>query len=222
MPSHDVSIGVHPLTVAKPRRRTNLTAIGLGILAAALTAQVATADYHGTGQMDTRVAVQDFAFAPAIVSITVGTSVVWEVRKDPEQHTVTPVEPGSFAASGQLSAGDDYPVQFSDPGRYDYVCSLHPFMTGTVIVEAVAVATQTAATVTVAPSASLSAEALSTAVVPSPIASPSLAEPIDGGSDGTTQVVILALILLIGVAGAGGLLWRRSTRHGGGSGGPTD
>lgn len=216
MPSHDVSIGVHPLTVAKPRRRTNLTAIGLGILAAALTAQVATADYHGSGQMDTRVAVQDFAFAPAIVSITVGTSVVWEVRKDPEQHTVTPVEPGSFAASGQLSAGDDYPVQFSDPGRYDYVCSLHPFMTGTVIVEAVAVAT-----LTVAPSASPSAGALSADVVPSPFPSP-LVQPISGGSDGTTQVVILALILLIGVAGAGALIRRRSTRHSGGGGGPSD
>ena len=173
---------------------------------AALTAQIATADYHGTGEGEARVAVQDFAFAPATVTIAAGTSVVWEVRKDPEQHTVTPVEVGSFTGSGQLFAGDDYAARFTDPGRYDYVCSLHPFMTGTVIVEAVATAT-----VTAAPPASVAS------VAPSP----SPAEPIDSGSDGTTWVVALALIFLVGVAGAGGLLWRRSTRHGGGSG-PTD
>ena len=170
---------------------------------AALTAQIATADYHGTGEGEARVAVQDFAFAPATVTIAAGTSVVWEVRKDPEQHTVTPVEVGSFTGSGQLFPGDDYAVRFTDPGRYDYVCSLHPFMTGTVIVEAVSTASLSAA-----PRAS---------VAPSP----SPAEPIDSGSDGTTWVVALALIFLVGVAGAGGLLWRRSTQHGGGSG-PTD
>ena len=171
----------------------------------AVTAQVATADYHGTGQMETTVAVQDFAFSPAIVTIAAGTAVVWEVRKDTEQHTVTPLESGSFAGSGQLFAGDDYTARFTDPGRYAYVCSLHPFMTGTVIVEAVPAA------LTAAPPASVASVA----------ASPSLAEPIDGGSDSPAGVVMLFVIVLIGVAGAGALLWRRSTRHGG-AGGPAD
>ena len=202
---------MHPLTDPRPRRRANLTAIGLGILVSALTAQVATADYHGTGEGEARVAVQDFAFAPATVTVAAGTSVVWEVRNDPEQHTVTPVEVGSFAGSGQLFAGDDYAVRFPDPGRYDYVCSLHPFMTGTVIVEAVATATPAAAP-TAAPVASVAS------VAPSP----SLAEPVDGGSDNSTgAVAILAVMLLFGVAGAGALLWRRSTRHEG-AGGLTD
>ena len=197
---------MHTVTIPKRRRRANLTAIGLGILLAALTAQVATADYHGTGEGEARVAVQDFAFAPATVTIAAGTSVVWEVRKDPEQHTVTPVEAGSFTASGQLFAGDDYAVRFPDPGRHDYVCSLHPFMTGTVIVEAVATAT-----VTAAPLASVAS------VAPGP----SLAEPVDGGSASAAGVVMLAVMLLFGVASAGALLWRRSTRHGG-AGGPAD
>lgn len=197
---------MHTVTIPRRRRRANLTAIGLGILMAALTAQVAAADYHGTGEGEARVAVKDFAFAPAILTVPAGTAVVWEVRNDPEQHTVTPVEVGSFAGSGQLFAGDDYAVRFPDSGRYDYVCSLHPFMTGTVIVEAVATATLTAT-----PLASVASVAPST----------SLAEPIDGGSDSTAGVVMLAVMLLFGVAGAGALLWRRSTRHGG-AGGPAD
>jgi len=201
---------MHPLTDPRPRRRANLTAIGLGILVSALTAQVATADYHGMGEGEARVAVQDFAFAPVTVTVAAGTSVVWKVRNDPEQHTVTPVKVGSFAGSGQLFAGDDYAVRFPDPGRYHYVCSLHPFMTGTVIVEAVATATLTAA-----PLASV-------ASVASDAPSPSLAEPVDGVSDNSTgAVAVLAVMLLFGVAGAGALLWRRSTRHGG-AGGPAD
>lgn len=198
---------MHPLTVPKPRRQANLTALGLGILAAALTAQVASADYHGTGQLDARIAVQDFAFAPGIITVTAGTSVVWEVRKDPEQHTVTPVEAGSFTASGQLFAGDDYRVRFNDPGRYDYVCSLHPFMTGTVIVETVA-----AASLTAAPGTSASAGALPGDSILSLVASPPV-EPIVGASDGSASVLILAVILIIGVASIGTLIRRRSTRH---------
>ncbi len=203
---------MHTVTVPRRRQRAILTAIGLGILMAVLSARVATADYHGTDEAEARVAVQDFAFAPAIVTITAGTSVVWEVRDDPEQHTVTPVEAGSFAGSGQLFAGDDYALRFTDPGSYDYVCSLHPFMTGTVIVEAVATTALTAAPV---------ASVASIGSVGSAAPGPSLTEPIDGGSGTTAGVVILTLILLAGVAGAGALLWRRSTRHGGG-GGPAD
>lgn len=179
--------------------------MGLGLLLSTLTVQVATADYHGTDAGGARVAVQDFAFAPGIVTITAGSSVVWEVRNDPEQHTVTPVEAGSFAGSGQLFAGDDYAVRFTDPGRYDYVCSLHPFMTGTVIVEAVA-----RTTVDPAPVASVASVAPAAPVAPEP----SPTAPTDGGSSTTAGVVFVTLILLAGVAGA--LLWRRSTRHGGG------
>ena len=180
-----------------------MTAIELGILIAALTAQVASADYHGTADADARVAVQDFAFAPAIITITAGSAVSWEVRKDPEQHTVTPVQAGSFTASGQLFAGDDFTVRFTDPGRYDYVCSLHPFMTGTVVVEAVA-----AATLTAAPRASMASVA---SVAPSP----TLAEPVDGASDNSTAAAtILVVILIVGGASIGALLWRRSSRQG--------
>lgn len=83
---------------------------------------------------DARVAVEGFAFTPPTITIPAGGSVVWAVRKDPEQHTVTPTTAGSFAGSGPLFDGDDYTVRFDTPGRYDYVCSFHPFMTGSVIV----------------------------------------------------------------------------------------
>ncbi|MEO6207923.1 MAG: plastocyanin/azurin family copper-binding protein [Candidatus Limnocylindrales bacterium] len=199
------------LIVPTRRRRAKVFAPCLGALAAMFMTQVVIAASPVPAASSARVAVEDFAFTPSSITIAVGGSVVWAVRKDPEQHTVTPTEADAFVGSGQLSDGDDYAITFGQPGIYEYVCSLHPFMTGTVIVEAVA---------STAPTAAPLASVASVGSVASVSPGPSSTEPIDGGSGSTTGVVILTLILLAFMAGAGALLWRRSTRREGG-GGPT-
>ncbi len=180
----------------------------LGVLAAILTAQVvvAASPPANPGPTSARVAVEDFAFTPASITIAVGGSVVWAVRKDPEQHTVTPVEPDSFVGSGQLLAGDDYTVTFAEPGRHDYVCSLHPFMTGTVIVETAA-ATQTAP-----PAASGSDPASALVPVPSASVDPTV-EPTLSGASGPPSMVVVAVVVAI-VLGLGfGLVAARQRRR---------
>lgn len=176
-----------------------MLAVWLGALAAMLMTQTVVAASPAPGPVATsaRVAVEDFAFTPSSITIAVGGSVVWAIRKDPEQHTVTPTEPDSFVGSGQLSDGDDYAVTFDLPGRYDYACSLHPFMTGTVIVQAVATV---APTRSAPPTASGSVRASPLVPVPSSSsAGPTVATPANGTSSGAPAALAIALIVAVGV-----------------------
>jgi amicyanin len=77
------------------------------------------------------VSIRDFAFAPATVTVRVGTTVTW-TNADGEPHTVTAKD--KTFASPTLNNGGAYRFTFTRPGRYDYLCTIHPFMTGTVVV----------------------------------------------------------------------------------------
>ena len=77
------------------------------------------------------VAISDYAFKPATLTIAAGTKVVW-TNKDDDPHTVT-ADDGAFDSKG-LGQGDSYARVFSKPGRWTYHCSAHPFMKGVVIV----------------------------------------------------------------------------------------
>jgi plastocyanin len=77
------------------------------------------------------VSIKGFAFAPASVSVKVGTTVTW-TNKDEEPHTVA-ANGGSFRSS-PLTPGAAFRYRFTKPGSYPYVCTLHPFMRGTVVV----------------------------------------------------------------------------------------
>lgn len=79
------------------------------------------------------VAIKDFAFSPAAITVNAGQSVRF-VNRDDEAHTVT-ARDGSFD-SGGLDTGASWTHRFEKPGRYAYFCELHPYMTGTVIVVA--------------------------------------------------------------------------------------
>ena len=77
------------------------------------------------------IAVSDFKFKPATVTITAGQSVRF-VNRDQEAHTVTASD-NSFDSAG-LDTGGAWTHTFTRPGRYTYYCELHPYMKGTVIV----------------------------------------------------------------------------------------
>ena len=78
------------------------------------------------------VRIADFAFSPTTVTVRVGTRVTWTNRQLDIQHTVT-ADGGSFG-SGPLSTGSSFSHVFIQAGTYTYHCSIHPDMTGTVIV----------------------------------------------------------------------------------------
>jgi YVTN family beta-propeller protein len=78
------------------------------------------------------VSIAGFAFGPQTVTVKAGAKITW-TNNDGAAHTVT-FKDGSGSKS--LSPGDTFTRAFDRPGTYAYACSFHPYMTGTVIVEA--------------------------------------------------------------------------------------
>jgi plastocyanin len=77
------------------------------------------------------VTIRNFAFGPSAVTVKPGTTVHW-ANRDSEAHTVTS-DTGAFS-SPVLQPNAGYSFTFTKPGTYAYHCTIHPFMTGTVVV----------------------------------------------------------------------------------------
>ena len=77
------------------------------------------------------VKISNFKFSPATITVKAGRTVVW-TNKDAIGHSV------NFNTvkvnSKTLSQGARFSHTFSTPGTYHYICAIHPFMHGTVIV----------------------------------------------------------------------------------------
>ena len=80
------------------------------------------------------VAIDNFAFGPAAITVAAGTKVTWTNRDD-EPHTVVSADAPRAFKSGALDTGDSFSFTFDKPGTYRYFCSIHPHMTGTVVVK---------------------------------------------------------------------------------------
>lgn len=81
----------------------------------------------------TSVTISGFAFSPQIVTVKAGTTVTWN-NHDSEAHTVTATTGSVGPSSPPLQQGASYHYTFAKAGRFDYLCTIHPFMTGTVVV----------------------------------------------------------------------------------------
>ena len=77
------------------------------------------------------VNIDNFAFAPASLTVTAGTTVTW-TNHDEDPHNIV-AEDGQFR-SPTMSSGGTFSYKFSTPGTFSYVCGIHPFMHGTVVV----------------------------------------------------------------------------------------
>jgi plastocyanin len=78
------------------------------------------------------VAIDNFVFGPERLTIKAGTTVTWSNRDD-IPHTVASKD--RLFKSKVMDTDESYSFTFSTPGEYDYFCSLHPHMTGTIVVE---------------------------------------------------------------------------------------
>jgi plastocyanin len=95
--------------------------------AAATQAPSATSAPSG---VEAKVSISNFAFDPAALTIKVGTTVTW-TNNDVVAHTVTFTD---VANSPVLNRGDHFSRTFTKPGTDSYICSIHPFMHGMVVV----------------------------------------------------------------------------------------
>jgi plastocyanin len=101
-------------------------------LAAAVLAAGAPAS-QGAPAADAKVQIDQYAFLPQRITVKPGTTVTW-TNDDDDSHTVA--SSGKVFKSKALDTADKFSFTFTTPGTYDYFCSLHPHMTGAVVVEA--------------------------------------------------------------------------------------
>jgi plastocyanin len=82
---------------------------------------------------ETEVNIDQFTFYPQRITVKAGTTVTW-TNEDDVPHTVA--SSIKFFKSKALDTANKFSFTFTTPGTYDYFCSLHPHMTGAVVVEA--------------------------------------------------------------------------------------
>ena len=104
------------------------------VLAAGALAMFAAADLAGAAPPPAAaVQIANFTFKAQVLTVKPGTTVTW-TNADDIPHTVTSTT-GLFK-SKVLDSGDKFSFTFAKPGQFGYFCSLHPHMTGTIVVKA--------------------------------------------------------------------------------------
>jgi plastocyanin len=84
---------------------------------------------HGANE----IGIDNFAFAPATLTVKAGTKVVW-INDDDVPHLIVNTE-GKFKPSPLLDTNQRFSATLTAPGTYRYFCSLHPQMQGKIVVE---------------------------------------------------------------------------------------
>jgi amicyanin len=78
------------------------------------------------------IKIDNFTFGPGEVKVPVGATVTW-INRDDIPHTV--VNTDKTFKSKVLDTDDRFSVTFTKAGTFPYFCSIHPKMTGMVVVE---------------------------------------------------------------------------------------
>lgn len=118
-------------------RKTAGTLVLVGLLAATLVAPASAGDRGDRTDADgiratvERVRIVNFAFRPRRVEIARGTRVRW-TNEDSVAHTTTSTT--GLWNSGSLATGDTFSRVFRTRGTFRYHCTIHPDMTGKVVV----------------------------------------------------------------------------------------
>lgn len=123
----------------RSRHVTRTALVSLSLLAGAVgvvTVGVAVdAAPAGAASTKPKVTIKTFRFRPTTLEVPAGTKVVWK-NADAIEHTVTSDADAPAELDGVLSgAGKKYAVKLTEPGTYEYFCSRHSSMRGTVIVD---------------------------------------------------------------------------------------
>ena len=117
-------------------RRIGLT---LGAVGAAAFVAAALPELSSAGEAvvaaaasPATVKIDNFAFAPAILTVTAGTTVIWK-NEDDSPHRIGDKN-GTFK-SAALDTDETFSHTFASPGEYPYICTIHPYMVGKITVK---------------------------------------------------------------------------------------
>lgn len=113
-----------PYPVTHPIRGLAVAMAGT-VLFAASAIHATAAPPAGSMNVD----ITKFAFAPKEITVAPGTKIVW-TNHDDTPHSVA-ANDKSFASKG-LDTDDRFEHVFAGEGDFNYICTVHPFMTGVV------------------------------------------------------------------------------------------
>lgn len=88
---------------------------------------------RGTASGQGEVRIVDFDYEPSVLEVTRGTVVKW-TNEDSAPHTAT-TNDDTFD-TGRLDKGESSEITLDAPGTYDYICTYHPYMEGSIVVSA--------------------------------------------------------------------------------------
>jgi plastocyanin len=127
------------LTTKNPAPRRRRLALLLGAVGVTALLAVALPELTAAGEAvvtaaasPATVKIDNFAFAPATLTVTVGTTVIWK-NEDDSPHRIGDKN-GTFK-SAALDTDDTFSHTFVAPGEYPYICTIHPYMAGKIIVK---------------------------------------------------------------------------------------
>jgi plastocyanin len=106
-----------------------ISSLCLSSLAFSQAGKEASADNTKTNE----IVIKDFHFDPQVLTVRSGEKITWTNRDD-EPHTVVSVEK-QFKKSSPLDTDQEFTITAGAPGTYTYYCSVHPKMTGTIVVK---------------------------------------------------------------------------------------
>jgi plastocyanin len=106
------------------------TTVMIAMLLLAGTPSVTANDQPSGASAD--VKIDNFSFGPQTLTVSVGTTVVWTNRDD-IPHTVVSTD-GVFKSKVR-DTDEKFSYTFTKAGTYPYFCSVHPKMTGKVVVQ---------------------------------------------------------------------------------------
>jgi plastocyanin len=89
-------------------------------------------DTDNASSKQNTIEIKDFAFNPQTITVKSGEKIIW-TNRDEEPHTVVSVEK-QFKKSSALDTDQTFTITAGTPGTYTYFCSVHPKMTGTIVV----------------------------------------------------------------------------------------
>src|SRR4051812_42540045 len=102
-----------------------------GLAALGVAAFLLLANPAHAGEQTVTITLENFTFEPQQIAVTPGTTVTW-VNNDDIPHAI--VDTRKSFRSKALDTEDSFSFTFMNAGDYEYFCSLHPHMTGKVIV----------------------------------------------------------------------------------------
>ena len=114
--------------------KIKIAALLCGISGFSVLASAGDMKDTGTGSAgQNKIEIKDFAFNPQTITVKSGEKITW-INRDEEPHTIVSVEK-QFKKSSALDTDQEFSIIAGAPGTYEYFCSVHPKMTGTIVVK---------------------------------------------------------------------------------------